>query len=105
MAKDILTELEKLVGTLVSEANTPGNPEEGGPDFSDRLKAVDAATRFLIVKNKLVPPDKAKSMFEGMRDDLLSGTPSSRAGAPAKGKSRRPGVAAPASDDPDADDV
>lgn len=98
MARDILSELEKLVGTLVSEANAPADLEAGGPDFGDRLKAVDAATRFLIVKNKLVPPDKAKSMFEGMRDDLLNGTPSSRTSAAPKGKNGR-AVSAHAGDD------
>ena len=88
MARDLLTDLERLVGKLVSEANGAEHGETG-PDYTDRLKAVDAATRFLIVKNKLVPPEKAKSMFEGMRDELLSGTPSGRSGSPPKGKNGR----------------
>ena len=96
----ILTETEKLLTQLVSEANTPTAVEDGGPDFSDRLKVVDAVSRFLVVKHKLVPPDKANSEFEEMMSGLYSGESSSRTGtAPKGGKGHR--VPAVVGDDDD----
>ena len=94
----LLDETETLLAALVREANLPGDAEAGGPDFSDRLKVVDAVSRFLVVKHKLAPPEKAKSMFEGMLNDLHSGPPSGRASAPSKGKGPNGTVVAPPAD-------
>ena len=108
MAKppSLLAEAETLLASLLREANetkADAIPEEGKPpplDFRERLMAVDAATRFLIVKNKLAPPEKEKSGFEEMMSDLHSGTPGSRARTPAKGKSAVNGVAGTHATDP-----
>ena len=89
MAKhDLLGETETLLKTLVEEANNRPPGDEGGPDFSERLKVVDVVAKFLIVKNRLVPPTKAKSIFEEMQDGLYGGETGSRAGSAAKPKGR-----------------
>jgi hypothetical protein len=89
MAKsDLLDETEVLLKALVKEANLAASPDDGGPDFADRLKVVDAVSKFLVVKNKLVPPEKGKSIFEELQDDLHGGKTGSRAGTAPKGKGR-----------------
>ena len=84
---DLLGKTEMLLNTLVDEASLPPDPDSGtGPDFAERLKVVEAVTKFAIVRNKLMPPAKEKSLFEGLLHDLHGGTTGSDAPA-GKGKS------------------
>lgn len=87
---DLLGKTETLLNTLVDEASMPADPEGGGPDFAERLKVVEAVTKFAIVRNKLMPPAKEKSMFEGLLHELHGGTtgsePAATKGKPGKGK-------------------
>ena len=102
MAKtNLLDDTEVLLSALVKEANAGASPDDGGPDFADRLKVVDAVSKFLVVKNKLVPPEKGVSMFEELQNDLHGGKTGGRAGTAPKGKGRNGSayVAAGADDD------
>ena len=87
---DLLGKTEMLLNTLVDEASLPADPEGSGPDFAERLKVVEAVTKFAIVRNKLLPPEKAKSKFEELLHDLHGGTtgsePAATKGKPGKGK-------------------
>ena len=97
---DLLSETETLLKTLVEEANQQSSGDGGGPDFAERLKVVDVVAKFLIVKNRLVPPQKAMSIFEEMQNGLYGGETGSRAGAAAKPKGRNgAAVLADAGDD------
>ena len=55
--KSLMDETESLIMKLVKDAKVPGT------DIPDRVKAADAALRFLLIQNKL-DPESEESEFE-----------------------------------------
>jgi hypothetical protein len=90
----LMDETELLIIDLVKDAKKERVLEDGSTqklDILDRVRAADAALRFMAMKDKIGPKEEEESAFERSLKDLHGEPDNERGGSAADTKGKGPG--------------
>ena len=86
---DLMDETELLIIDLVKDAKKERVLEDGSTqklDILDRVRAADAALRFMAMKDKIGPKEEEESAFERSLKELHNVSDNERGGSASKAK-------------------